>query len=482
MFLKFNNMNQTKRERIQKQLTKLLTKKSNLDKSIDTGYFDMLNYIILQKPYQYYPKINTILNIDDIDIGIGIGIDSDTDSKFDNTEVFKKYLSRLKSITLDDLDDSNLQEIKKEIKYWKDKTLMNEHKKKQMNQEIKKLRTEFANNPANIIKKVLFEKQNLFNVIGRIGNLESNNNNRLIEDYSNIQSKIDNINKSIKQKKLEVSNQYLLIQQMRTQNLEIRNKKVQQIQKFKGQQINILKDRKELINQKEQINKKINEYILDVNTCKEHKKILMQNINEVNLDNTNEKINELNERVRYLLKKVDFFIKEKNRYQQRIQIFNSEKQISNNKEKVVTKLKISNEKAKYNMLLSSIDMMNLKRQELVNEQKEAILNNMKYNEKLNNEYKRSEERILKVVSRINNSFNSDREELQKEINIVLEKIDNENMEKKNNLIKVNELEINITESFKDLNYLRQVLESIINRNKEIEKINIDISSYQKILK
>ena len=107
---------------------------------------------------------------------------------------------------------------------------------------------------------------------------------------------------------------------------------------------------------------------------------------------------------------------------------------------------------------------------------------MEYNQTLNIEYRRSEERILKVVSRIKNSFNGDREALTKNINVVLSRIDSENIKKKDNLLKINQLEKDINVSFKDIHYLRQILESIINEKREIEKLNIDISSYQKILK
>ena len=106
---------------------------------------------------------------------------------------------------------------------------------------------------------------------------------------------------------------------------------------------------------------------------------------------------------------------------------------------------------------------------------------MKYNETLNKEYKRSEERILKVISRINNTFNNDSQILQQKINLVIEKINDEDIKKKENLIKIKELNNNIKNSFKDLTYLRQVLESINKNQHEIKKIEIDISSYQKIL-
>ena len=106
---------------------------------------------------------------------------------------------------------------------------------------------------------------------------------------------------------------------------------------------------------------------------------------------------------------------------------------------------------------------------------------MNYNDTLNNEYKRSEERIIKVVSRINNSFDTDRQCLKVEINTILDKINEQNLIKKENLAQVHKLENNINESCKDIHYLRQLLDSINNKKIDIEKINKDIDSYQKMI-
>ena len=465
-------MNHIKHERIKKQLTKLLQKKNNLDTSIESEYSSMLDYIISKQTFNHYANIKNLLEIDSSDINI----DSTIDDNLNN-----EYLSRLKNISQQDLDDSNLDKIKEEINRLKDAVLMNEHRKKLMNIEIKKLRTEFAERPKNIIKQVKFEKQNLFNVIERIGNLEQNNNNSMLKQYANLQEQIKQIDTEIKLIKLQSSNQFKVLQSMRTQNLEIRNKKVIQIQRFKKEQIIKNKERFELIKQRDNNDKLIKEHITSVNQLKTKISELKQNSNQSNLDSNLEQINENNETVRYLLKKIDYFVKEKNRINKRIQMFEVEKHISNDNAKVVTKLQISDEKNKYNSLLSKIESLKKNKLILINNQKELFINNMKYNDTLNQEYKRGEERILKVISRIDNSFNNDRDCLQNKIKTILNRIDEENLKKKNNLIQINKLENNINDSFKDINHLRQLLLSINNKKQQIDSINIDILSYQKLI-
>ena len=297
MFLKFNSMNHIKRERIQKQLTKLLLKKNNLDTGIESEYTSMLKYILSQKTFLHYPKISTLLNIqyddDQVDGKVDGKIDSKEDDKINNnskysnldleSEEFNVYLSRLKNITMQDLDDSNLDEIKKEIKKFKDAALMNEHRKKQMNLEIKNLRTEFVKKPETIINQINFEKQNLFNVIERINNLEANDNNNFIKEYDNLQEQILNINNQIKSVKLQASEQFKILQSMRTQNLQIRNEKVRQIQGFKKQLISKNKERIELVKQKEYANTLIVEHINNTNDLRLKIRKLKQNSNQSNL-------------------------------------------------------------------------------------------------------------------------------------------------------------------------------------------------------
>lgn len=476
MFLKFNNMNNTKRERIQKQLTKLLSKNGTLNVNIESSFRDMLMYILIQKTFIHYHKIQSLLNIDVNEVN---NID---DINNIDSQLFDNYLSRLKNITLQDLDDSNLSEIKVGIKNFKEAIIMNEHKKTQMNLEIKKLRTEFSNRPNTILKQIHFEKQNLFNVINRINNLEENDNNNFIKEYDFLQEQILSLDNKIKETQYLASEQFKKLQNMRTQNLEIRNEKVKQIQNFKKAQLNMNKNRYELVKQRDINEKCINEHINQVNQIKFDIKTLKQNINEHNLIENNTKMNEHNEKIRYLLKKIDYFVKEKNRINTTIQIFDTTTHNSNNKEKVITKLEITSEKSRHKSLLLLVEKLKQNKTTLINNQKNLIIKNMDYNNILNKEYKRGEERILKVVSRINESFNNDKDILQKEINVVLEKIDNENMKKKDNLLHITKLENNIVESFKDINYLRKQLELINLKQVEIDKINTDISSYQKLLK
>jgi hypothetical protein len=466
MFLNFNSMNHIKRERIQKQLTKLLLKKNNLDTGVESEYVNMLKYILTQKTFLHYPKINTLLNIEYNRDNDRDGTDNNDDIDLES-EDFNVYLSRLKSITFQDLDDSNLDEIKKNIKIYKDAILMNEHRKSQMNFEIKELRTEFAKRPESIINQINFEKQNLFNVIERINNLEANDNNEFIKEYDNLQDQILNIDNQIKTIQLQASNQHKILQNMRTQNLEIRNQKVKQIHIFKKQQITKDKERFELVKQKEYVDKLVNDTINNINNLRLKIRELKQNSNQSNLDSN--------------LKQVDDFIKEKNRIQRRIEIFDINLQKENNKEKVVTKLEISDEKTKHRDLLLLIDKLNHSKLEINSKIRDLILDNMKYNNVLNKEYKRSEERILKVISRINKSFDTDRQCLQNDINKILDKIGQENILKKDNLEQVHKLENNINESCKDIYYLRQQLELINNKKIEIEKINKDINSYQNII-
>lgn len=466
-------MNHIKRDRIKKQLTKLLQKKHNLDTSIESEYVSMLDYIISNRTFNHYANIKNLLEIDTSNDNIDLSTDDNI-----NTE----YLSRLKKISPQELDDSNLDEIKDEIKRLKDKMLMNEHRKKQMNLEIKELRTEFAERPKNILEQVKFEKQNLFNVIERIGNLEQINNNSMLEQYANLQEQIDQIDTEIKLIRLQSCNQFKILQNMRTQNLEIRNKKVSQIQRFKKEQIIKNKERFELTKQRDNNDILIKEHIASVNKLKKKISELKQNNSQSNLDSNLKQIDENNETVRYLLKKINYFVKEKNRLDKRIQMFDAEKHNSDDKAKVVTKLQISDEKSKYNSLLSKIESLEQNKLILIDNQKELFINNIKYNDTLNQEYKRSEERILKVISRINNSFNNDRDCLQNNIKTILNRIDEENLKKKNNLIQINKLEKNINDSFKDINYLRQLLLSIDNKKQQIDSINIDILSYQKLIR
>lgn len=484
-------MNQTKRDRIQKQLNKLLSKKSKLEDNIENEYNSMIIYIIINKVYDYYPNIKNALNLNIYDNNYIL-----TSEELNNNDnllnlILEKFkiniqdyytsLNNLKSIKIEDLDCNNLKKVRDNITEFKNNNIRLENQKKEINIKIKELRQSFSDKPILSKKKILTEKTNLLSVIERINMLENKDNNNFVDNFYLLFNKINDINQKINNQKQNIKQQENRLQEIRKTNLKIRQDKIKSIHQFKIQYNNELKEKEKLVIQKNNIITSINKKIEIVNEQKSTIKLIKKNINQNNIIDSNQKILLINNEITLLLKKIDYLSKESKRYEQMINLYDTETHKNHDVPKVKTKFEIIEEKKKIHLLNTQLtDLLTIKK-EIVAKQKKLIIDNIKYNGELEKEFQRAKNRLIKIVNRLKDSYQFDKDKLSQSINNELLKIANIDNSKKENLININTLETNMKKKFKHLDKLRNIFTNIETFKNNINSINVDINSYQRIL-
>ena len=481
-------MNITKKERIQKQLQKIKNKKHTLDVTLEENFKKLLDYILKNKTYINYQKIHNLLNHNDIlntylnYISIN---DDNNDNDNDNNEtkrnIYDKLLLNIKNITFNDFDNQELIALENKIREYNNDNMYSNNRKIKLNNTKKQLRTDYINVPTKLLNQISFEKENFFRVIIRIQELEELNNNNFCDNYYSLFLKLQNIEKSIKDKKTEINNQNNNINQMKANNLKLRQLKMKEIRNFKEQKKEIDKEKNRLDTQIKYIDTVIHENILKMNDIKIDIRLLNQKITENNYHTTIDLIEAKNNEIHLLKKKIDYLNKDKQRYTQELTNYITSINNKLDKPKAITKQDIIIEKNKLHSLISQLNNLQLNKTGVIEEQKQLILDNLNYNNTLKVEFERSKQRLIIVCKRVTDSIDTDKNKLIIKLNDIDESINIEDQNKLTNNEKIKNLNNIIKSNYKDLDFIKEEF-VIINQIKDsLKNIDKDILSYNKLL-
>ena len=476
-------MNTTKLERVQKQIQKIKNRKQTLEKSLDKNYKNLLDYILQNKTYNYYQKIYNLLNIDDsLSKYINTLNDEQNLDSLITNQLYCNMLLHIKQINNNHFSNREILDIDIQIRDLNDQNIYTNNRKVKLNEQKKEMTKEYINIPKKLLDQLLLEKENIFKVISRIEQLEELNNNNFYNNFEKLYLDIKNIESNISLKKQEINNQNNVINEMKTQNLKCRKDKVNQIQKFKEMKKKIDQDKNKLKIQINNIDKSINQYVVNVNNLKLEIRILNQQITEENYQNNIDLIEDKNNKIKLFKKKVDYLNQEKNRYSKQLSNYINNLNENLNKPKIITKHEISNQKNKLYSLISQLNNLELLKKNTINNQKLLILNNLDYNQQLNKEFERSKDRLIIISKRINNSLNTDKNKLITELKQIDYKILIEDQNKSKNIETINTLNITKKTKYRDLEFLKDKFDIINKIKKSIAEIDTDLKSYEKIIK
>jgi hypothetical protein len=219
-----------------------------------------------------------------------------------------------------------------------------------------------------------------------------------------------------------------------------------------------------------------------MNNLKLEIRLLNQQIDEDNYQVNTELIDSKNNQISLIKKKVDYLNLEKNRYSRELSNYIKNLNERLDKPKIITKHEISQQKNKVYSLMSQLNNLNSAKNNNIKKQKELILDNLLYNIKLNEEFERSKERLIIISKRIGNSLNTDKIKLIKELEQIDNKIGIEDQNKKKFLEDIDILNTTKKTKFRDLYFLKEKIIIINKIKKSIASIDIDLKSYEKIIK
>lgn len=475
-------MNTTKIERIQKQIQKIKNKKENLILNLDETYKDILNYILKHKTYLNYQNINNLLNKDNSLAKYIQVIESESDEDINTSQLYANMFINIKELSDKEISNQEIIDIDQKINDNKNQILYVNNRKTKLNDQKKTLTTDYINVPTKLLQNLIVEKTNVFNVIDRIEQLEELNNNEFCNNFELIYLDNNNLQQEILIKKKEIDTQNKIINQMKEQNLKCRQDKVKQIQRFKQSKKNIDQEKNKLHQHINNIDISINDYIANMNNLKLEIRLLNQQIDEDNYQVNTDLIYSKNNEIRLIKKKVDYLNLEKNRYLRELSNYIRNLNECLDKPKIVTKHEISQQKNKLYSLISQLNNLNTAKNNNIKKQKELILDNLLYNIKLNEEFERSKERLIIISKRIGNSLNTDKIKLIKELEQIDNKIVIEDQNKKKILEDIEILNNTKKTKFRDLDFLKEKIIIINKIKKSIVGIDIDLKSYEKIIK
>ena len=476
-------MNTTKIERIHKQILKIKNRKQTLEINLEESYNNLLDYILQNKTYNYYQKINNLLNIDDsLSKYINCLNDEQVVDDLNDNQLYCNMLLHIKQINNNHFSNREILDIDIQIKDLNDQNIYANNRKVKLNEQKKEMTKEYINIPNKLLDQLLLEKENIFKVISRIEQLEEINNNNFYNNFEKLYLDIKNIESNISLKKQEINNQNNVINKMKTENLKCRKDKVNQIQKFKEMKKKIDQDKNKLKIQINNIDKSINQYVVNVNNLKLEIRILNQQITEENYQNNIDLIEDKNNKIKLFKKKLDYLNQEKNRYSKELSNYINNLNENLNKPKIITKHEISNQKNKLYSLISQLNNLELLKKNTINNQKLLILNNLDYNKQLNKEFERSKDRLIIMSKRIDNSLNTDKSKLITELKQIDYKILIEDQNKSKNIETINTLNITKKTKYRDLEFLKDKFDIINKIKKSIAEIDTDLKSYEKIIK
>lgn len=475
-------MNTTKIERIQKQIQKIKNKKDTLILNLDETYKYILNYILKHKTYINYQKINTLLNKDNSLSKYIQVVDSESDEDINISQLYDNMLIYIKELSEKEISNQEIIDIDQKIVDKQNQILYGNNRKTKLNDQKKILTTDYINIPTKLLQNLVVEKTNIFNVIDRIKQLEELNNNEFCNNFELIYLDNNKLQKEILTKKKEIDTQNEIINQMKEQNLKCRQDKVKQIQRFKQSKKNIDQEKNKLHQHINNIDISINDHITNMNNLKLEIRLLNQQIAEDNYQVNTELIDSKNNQISLIKKKVDYLNLEKNRYSRELSNYIKNLNERLDKPKIITKHEISQQKNKVYSLMSQLNNLNSAKNNNIKKQKELILDNMLYNIKLNEEFERSEERLIIISKRIDNSLTTNKIKLIKELEQIDNKIGVEDQNKIKNLEDIETLNNTKKTKFRDLYFLKEKIIIINKIKKSITDINVDLKSYEKIIK
>lgn len=475
-------MNTTKIERIQKQIQKIKNKKDTLILNLDETYKYILNYILKHKTYINYQKINTLLNKDNSLSKYIQVVDSESDEDINISQLYANMLIYIKELSEKEISNQEIIDIDQKNVDKQNQILYGNNRKTKLNDQKKKLTTDYINIPTKLLQNLVVEKTNIFNVIDRIKQLEELNNNEFCNNFELIYLDNNKLQKEILTKKKEIDTQNEIINQMKEQNLKCRQDKVKQIQRFKQSKKNIDQEKNKLHQHINNIDISINDHITNMNNLKLEIRLLNQQIAEDNYQVNTELIDSKNNQISLIKKKVDYLNLEKNRYSRELSNYIKNLNERLDKPKIITKHEISQQKNKVYSLMSQLNNLNSAKNNNIKKQKELILDNMLYNIKLNEEFERSEERLIIISKRIDNSLTTNKIKLIKELEQIDNKIGVEDQNKIKNLEDIETLNNTKKTKFRDLYFLKEKIIIINKIKKSITDINVDLKSYEKIIK
>jgi hypothetical protein len=475
-------MNTTKIERIQKQIQKIKNKKDTLILNLDETYKYILNYILKHKTYINYQKINTLLNKDNSLSKYIQVVDSESDEDINISQLYANMLIYIKELSEKEISNQEIIDIDQKIVDKQNQILYGNNRKTKLNDQKKKLTTDYINIPTKLLQNLVVEKTNIFNVINRIELLEELNNNEFFDNFKLIYLDNNSLQKDILFKKNEIKGQNKIINQMKEQNLKCRQDTVKRIQKFKQSKKNIEQEKNKLNQHINNIHFSINKNINNMNKLKLEIRLSNQQLNEDNYQVNKELIDYKLNQIRVIKKKVDYLNLDKNRHLRELSNYIKSLNENLDKPKVITKHEISQQKNKLCSLISELNNLNSAKDNNIRKQKELILDNMLYNIKLNEEFERSEERLIIISKRIDNSLTTNKIKLIKELEQIDNKIGVEDQNKIKNLEDIETLNNTKKTKFRDLYFLKEKIIIINKIKKSITDINVDLNSYEKIIK
>jgi len=475
-------MNTTKIERIQKQIQKIKNKKDTLILNLDETYKYILNYILKHKTYINYQKINTLLNKDNSLSKYIQVVDSESDEDINISQLYANMLIYIKELSEKEISNQEIIDIDQKIVDKQNQILYGNNRKTKLNDQKKKLTTDYINIPTKLLQNLVVEKTNIFNVINRIELLEELNNNEFCDNFKLIYLDNNSLQKDILFKKNEIKGQNKIINQMKEQNLKCRQDTVKRIQKFKQSKKNIEQEKNKLNQHINNIHFSINKNINNMNKLKLEIRLSNQQLNEDNYQVNKELIDYKLNQIRVIKKKVDYLNLDKNRHLRELSNYIKSLNENLDKPKVITKHEISQQKNKLCSLISELNNLNSAKDNNIRKQKELILDNMLYNIKLNEEFERSEERLIIISKRIDNSLTTNKIKLIKELEQIDNKIGVEDQNKIKNLEDIETLNNTKKTKFRDLYFLKEKIIIINKIKKSITDINVDLNSYEKIIK
>lgn len=475
-------MNTTKIERIQKQIQKIKNKKENLILNLDETYKDILNYILKHKTYINHKNINNLLNKDNSLAKYIQVIESESDEDINTSQLYANMFINIKELSDKEISNQEIIDVDQKIIDNQNQILYINNRKTKLNDQKKTLTTDYINVPTKLLQNLIVEKTNIFNVIDRIEQLEELNNNEFCNNFELIYLDNNKLQQEILTKKKEIDTQNKIINQMKEQNLKCRQDKVKQIQRFKHSKKNIDQEKNKLHQHINNIDISINDHIANMNNLKLEIRLLNQQIDEDNYQVNTDLIYSKNNEIRLIKKKVDYLNLEKNRYLRELSNYIRNLNERLDKPKIITKHEISQQKNKLHSLISQLNNLNTAKNNNIKKQKELILDNLLYNIKLNEEFERSKERLIIISKRIGNSLNTDKIKLIKELEQIDNKIGIEDQNKKKILENIEILNNTKKTKFRDLDFLKEKIIIINKIKKSIVGIDIDLKSYEKIIK
>lgn len=457
-----------RQERIKKQLQKLINQKNIQDNSLTQEYKVLIKFILSNKVF---------LNKFDIEE------ENLSDNDEENYNLYhQKCLSRLTTLTKDDFETQELNEIDKEIVRNKNTIKQLETEKFKIISITNKYRDEYIKEPHKLINKIRNEENNLYQIIERINDLEERDNNEFVDNYFNLLEHISIQQNVINEKKRVIRDQEQKLIEFTDSNIRARKKTIDKIYQ---QKIN-LKKQNMSIDKTKNYQKEINVKIKNLNHTINNLKLKIIEINRLGIfdnefDTRESAINHYTYQISLNRKKLDYFIKEDNKQRQIINKNIEQNIIELDKPKVISKTQYQLQKDLLRTYKSNLGKELKKIDILMKDKVKLIQSNIDNNLKIDKEFQNGKLRLIKICERIHNTFNDNR-------NNMLTKIGDRNQslsvlqQKKDNLNLLNKKLLDSKVNFnKDSNFILQHLDNINSLKSAIAKVTTDIKSYQKLI-